>query len=74
MSVFEVAEHTSLHIFQCLCQMWPFISDMVSTILKESVEPEVKKNMPSLPVLGDVLKSFHFVEVDLGSHVSCLWF
>ena len=50
-------------MLQCLGQMWPFISDMVSKILKENVEPEIKKHMPSM------LKSFHFVEVDLGSQV-----
>jgi len=48
-------------INQIICQMWPFISDMVSDILKNQVEPEIKKSLPSL------LKSFKFVEVDLGN-------
>ncbi|CAH3120834.1 unnamed protein product [Porites lobata] len=43
-----------------LVQLWPYINDMVIKILKETVEPEIQKNMPSF------LSSIHFEEISLG--------
>ena len=52
---------------QVIAQMWPFISTMCHDILKNQVEPEVQKKMPTgVPLL----KSFKFLEADLGNHVS----
>ena len=51
--------------------MWPFISTMVHDILKNQVEPEIQKKMPTgVPLL----KSFKFLEADLGNHVSFIVF
>ena len=47
-----------------LVQLWPYINDMVIKILKENVEPEIQKNMPSF------LSSIHFEEISLGQVVS----
>lgn len=48
-----------------IAQMWPFISTMVRDILKNQVEQEVQKKMPTgVPLL----KSFKFHEADLGNH------
>lgn len=47
-----------------LVQLWPYINDMVVKILKETVEPEIQKNMPSF------LSSIHFEEISLGQVVS----
>ena len=46
-----------------LIQLWPYINDMVVKILKETVEPEIQKNVPSF------LKSIHFEEISLGQVV-----
>lgn len=46
-----------------LVQLWPYINDMVIKILKETVEPEIQKNMPSF------LSSIHFEEISLGEVV-----
>ncbi|XP_074624645.1 extended synaptotagmin-2-like isoform X1 [Acropora palmata] len=43
-----------------LVQLWPYINDMVIKILKETVEPEIQKNVPSF------LSSIHFREISLG--------
>ncbi|XP_015764424.1 PREDICTED: extended synaptotagmin-2-A-like [Acropora digitifera] len=43
-----------------LVQLWPYINDMVIKILKETVEPEIQKNVPSF------LSSIHFGEISLG--------
>lgn len=48
-----------------LVQLWPYINDMVIKILKETVEPEIQKNVPSF------LSSIHFGEISLGQVVSC---
>lgn len=48
---------------QLISQLWPFISKIVGDILKNSIEPEIKKSLPF------VIKSFHFVDVDLGNKV-----
>ena len=48
-----------------LVQLWPYINDMVIKILKETVEPEIQKNVPSF------LSSIHFREISLGQVVSC---
>lgn len=51
--------------------MWPFISTMVHDILKNKVEPEIQKKMPTgVPLL----KSFEFLEADLGNHVSLFFY
>ena len=47
-----------------LVQLWPYINDMVIKILKETVEPEIQKNVPSF------LSSIHFKEISLGQVVS----
>ena len=47
-----------------LVQLWPYINDMVIKILKETVEPEIQKNVPSF------LSSIHFGEISLGQVVS----
>ena len=63
--LFSEAVISSLFLTQQLIsQLWPFVSKMVGDILKNSVEPEIKKALPS------VIKSFHFVDVDLGNKVS----
>lgn len=49
-----------------LVQLWPYINDMVIKILKETVEPEIQKNMPSF------LSSIHFEEISLGEVVGQL--
>lgn len=49
-----------------LVQLWPYINDMVIKILKENVEPEIQKNMPSF------LSSIHFEEISLGEVVGQL--
>ncbi|CAH1773795.1 unnamed protein product [Owenia fusiformis] len=41
-------------------QLWPFIGDYVKKILVETVQPQVKANLPS------ALKSFAFETIDLG--------
>ena len=46
-----------------LSQLWPYINDMVIKILKETVEPEIQKHMPSF------LKSIRFDEITLGYQV-----
>ena len=46
-----------------LVQLWPFINDMVVKILKETVEPEIQKNVPGF------LSSIRFEEISLGSQV-----
>lgn len=48
-----------------LVQLWPYINDMVIKILKETVEPEIQKNVPSF------LSSIHFGQISLGQVVSC---
>ena len=50
-----------------LRQLWPYINDMVIKILKETVEPEIQKNMPSF------LKSIRFDEISLGYQVCILF-
>ena len=47
--------------------MWPFISTVVQDTLKNQVEKEIQKKMPTAIPL---LKSFKFHEADLGNHVS----
>jgi len=48
-----------------IAQVWPFVSTMVGDILKNEVELEIQKKMPtSIPLL----KSFKFHEADLGNH------
>ncbi|XP_054162400.1 extended synaptotagmin-2-like [Oppia nitens] len=42
-------------------QMWPFIDEYVKTLIKSSIEPNIKSALP------DFLKSFRFERVDLGS-------
>lgn len=49
-----------------LVQLWPYVNDMVIKILKETVEPEIQKNMPSF------LSSIHFEEISLGEVVGQL--
>ena len=49
-----------------LVQLWPYINDMVIKILKETVEPEIQKNVPSF------LSSIHFEEISLGEVVGQL--
>lgn len=49
-----------------LVQLWPYINDMVIKILKETVEPEIQKNMPGF------LSSIHFEEISLGEVVGQL--
>lgn len=49
-----------------LVQLWPYINDMVIKILKENVEPEIQKNVPSF------LSSIHFEEISLGEVVGQL--
>lgn len=49
-----------------LVQLWPYINDMVIKILKETLEPEIQKNMPSF------LSSIHFEEISLGEVVGQL--
>ncbi|XP_020906062.1 extended synaptotagmin-3 isoform X3 [Exaiptasia diaphana] len=44
-----------------IVQMWPYINDMVVKILKETVEPEIQKNVPGF------LSSIHFAELSLGN-------
>ncbi|EDO32931.1 predicted protein [Nematostella vectensis] len=44
-----------------IVQLWPFINDMVVKIMKETVEPEIQKNVPGF------LKSIHFAEISLGN-------
>ncbi|KAK3739454.1 hypothetical protein QZH41_017292 [Actinostola sp. cb2023] len=44
-----------------IVQLWPFINDMVIKILKETVEPEIQKNVPGF------LSSIHFAEISLGN-------
>lgn len=46
---------------QIVKQMWPFISTMVRDILKNKVEPEIQKKLPS------IINSFTFEEVDFGN-------
>ena len=46
-----------------IVQMWPYINDMVVKILKETVEPEIQKNVPGF------LSSIHFAELSLGNQV-----
>ncbi|RUS77875.1 hypothetical protein EGW08_014349, partial [Elysia chlorotica] len=41
-------------------QMWPYIGEMVEKILREKVEPSIKKSLPS------ALQSFTFSTIDLG--------
>ena len=42
-------------------QMWPYVGEMVYKILKESVEPEMQKNMPK------ALNTLYFETIDLGN-------
>ena len=42
-------------------QMWPYVDGMVYKILKESVEPEMQKNMPK------ALNTLYFETIDLGN-------
>lgn len=42
-------------------QMWPYVEGMVYKILKESVEPEMQKNMPK------ALNTLYFETIDLGN-------
>jgi Ca2+-dependent lipid-binding protein len=46
-----------------IVQLWPYINDMVVKILKETVEPEIQKNVPGF------LSSIYFAEVSLGDQV-----
>ena len=47
--------------------MWPYVKRMFRDILKDSVELEIQKSMPTnVPML----KSFEFIEADLGNYVS----
>ncbi|GFR74432.1 extended synaptotagmin-like protein 2 [Elysia marginata] len=41
-------------------QMWPYIGEMVERILRENVEPSIKKSLPAS------LQSFTFSTIDLG--------
>lgn len=50
-----------------IVQLWPYINDMVVKILKETVEPEIQKNVPGF------LSSIHFAELSLGNQVGSLW-
>ena len=45
---------------KCVAQLWPFLSGYMLTVLKNKVESEIRNSMPTL------LKSFHFLDVDLG--------
>lgn len=48
-----------------IAQMWPFVKRMFHDTLKNNVELEIQKTMPTnIPLL----KSFQFVEADLGNH------
>ena len=49
-------------INQILKQMWPYVGEMVYKILKESVEPEMQKNMPK------ALNTLYFETIDLGNN------
>ena len=42
-------------------QMWPYVDGMVYKILKETVEPEMQKNMPK------ALNTLYFETIDLGN-------
>ncbi|XP_077993095.1 extended synaptotagmin-2-A-like isoform X2 [Glandiceps talaboti] len=41
-------------------QMWPFLGDYVENVLRNTVEPSIKENLPSS------LSSFRFEKIDLG--------
>ena len=46
---------------QIMAQMWPYVGEMVEKIMKETVEPEMQKNMPS------ALSTLYFEKITLGA-------
>ncbi|KAK3748301.1 hypothetical protein QZH41_007335 [Actinostola sp. cb2023] len=57
---FSDKEHAEW-INKILYQMWPYVGDMVCDILKNTVEPEMQKNLPK------ALNSLYFDKITLGN-------
>lgn len=57
---------TAAWLNNALEQMWPYIERMARKIIKESVEPELQKSLPSS------LKSLYFETIDLGRKAPCV--
>ena len=41
-------------------QLWPYVAEFATQVIKEEVEPEIKAQMPG------PFKSFKFVRIDMG--------
>ena len=56
--------------FQCVRNLWPFISEIIWDILKESVEPAIQEQLTDVKFdVFDLLEAFHFKTFDLGQQV-----
>jgi len=54
-------------INECVRNLWPFISEIIWDILKESVEPAIQEQLTDVKFdVFDLLEAFHFKTFDLG--------